>query len=216
MFQLSGNMVSNPSRHRTTNRCCTNPKGAFRADRARGGTIPNNRCVSEPDPIDEEFERALDQELDTIAEDDLKLRLHLRSRMSAANAKLTLLSRISCAKKRSVNANNARLKHSNIRMNLPLIRMNPHLILSPRKAGTSTQSWSIWTKCTKIRHQMPASRRDLLPDIEEINSTLRGIKNQRTETSQKHRRKKMPLVGVGFAWQSSCCFWRLLSMLMPI
>ena len=36
----------------------------------------------------------------------------------------------------------------------------------------------------------PASRRDLLPDIEEINSTLRGIKNQQAKNSQKHRRKK--------------------------
>ena len=63
---------------RTTNRCCTNPKRAFRADRARGGTSrPTTDAASEPDPIDDEFERALDQELDTIAEMILKLRLHL-------------------------------------------------------------------------------------------------------------------------------------------
>ena len=52
----------------------------------------------------------------------------------------------------------------------------------------------------------PASRRDLLPDIEEINSTLRGIRNQQAKNSQKHRRKKMPLVGVGFARQLSAAF----------
>ena len=30
---------------------------------------PQSDAISEPDPIDDEFERALDQELDTIAED---------------------------------------------------------------------------------------------------------------------------------------------------
>ena len=111
-------------------------------------------AVSETDPIDYEFERALDQELDTIAEDDPDVASAPAITHERSKREIDPLSRISCAKKRSVNANSARLKHSNIRMNLPLIRMNPHLILSPRKAGTSTQSWTIWTKCTKIRHQM--------------------------------------------------------------
>ena len=155
MFQLSGNMVSNPSRHGTTNRCCTNPKGAFRADRARGGTSrPTTRCGSEPDPIDDEFERALDQELDTIAEDDPEIApapviTHERSKREIDPSVADIL-REEAQREREQRAAET-FEHQD---EFALDADEPTSDPSPRKAGISIQSWTIWTKCTKIRHQM--------------------------------------------------------------
>ena len=104
--------------------------------------------------IDDEFERALDQELDTIAEDDPDVApapaiTHERSKREIDPSVADIL-REEAQREREQRAAET-FEHQD---EFALDRMNPHLIHSPRKAGTSIQSWTIWTKCTKIRHQM--------------------------------------------------------------
>ena len=101
----------------------------------------------------------------------------------------------------SVNANNARLKTSDIRMNLPLIH-EPTSDPQPGKAAYRSRADDLDEMYKDTASDAPASRRDLLPDIEE-KLTFVGIRNQQAKNSQKHRRKK-PLVGVGFARPLYC------------
>ena len=174
-------------------------------------------AVSETDPIDDEFERALDQELDTIGEDDPDVApapaiTHERSKREIDPSVADIL-REEAQREREQRAAET-FEHQD---EFALDTDEPTSDPQPKKSGYIDPKLDDLDEMYKdTASDAPASRRDLLPDIEEINSTLRGDKNQQTEKSQKHRRKKMPLVGVGFAWQSSCCFWRLLSMPMPI
>ena len=109
---------------------------------------PQSDAISEPDPIDDEFERALDQELDTIAEDASEIApspsiMHERS-------------------KREIDPSVA-----------DILREEAQREREQRAAETFEHQDEFALDADEPASDAPASRRDLLPDIEEINSTLR-------------------------------------------
>jgi len=134
-------------------------------------------AVSEPDPIDDEFERALDQELDTIAEDDPDVApapaiTHERSKREIDPSVADIL-REEAQREREQRAAET-FEHQD---EFALDADEPASDPQPKKSGYIDPKLDDLDEMYKdTASDAPASRRDLLPDIEEINSTLRRDK----------------------------------------
>ena len=133
--------------------------------------------ISEPNPIDDEFERALDQELDTLAEDDPDIApapaiTHERSKHEIDPSVADIL-REEAQREREQRAAET-FEHQD---EFALDADEPTSDPQPEKSGYIDPKLDDLDKMNKdIVSDAPASRRDLLPDIEEINSTLRQDK----------------------------------------
>ena len=131
----------------------------------------------EPDPIDDEFERALDQELDTIAEDDPEIAptpviTHERSKREIDPSVANIL-REEAQREREQRAAET-FEHQD---EFALDTDEPASEPQPKKSGYIDPKLDDLDEMYKdTASDAPASRRDLLPDIEEINSTLRRDK----------------------------------------
>ena len=138
---------------------------------------PQTDAVSEPDPIDDEFERALNQELDTIAEDDPESSpapaiTHERSKREIDPSVADIL-REEAQREREQRAAET-FEHQD---EFALDTDEPTSAPQPKKSGYIDPKFDDLDKMYKdTASDAPASRRDLLPDIEEINSTLRRDK----------------------------------------
>ena len=134
-------------------------------------------AVSEPDPIDDEFERALDQELDTIAEDDPDVApapaiTHERSKRGIDPSVADIL-REEAQREREQRAAET-FEHQD---GFALDTDEPTSDPQPKKSGYIDPKLDDLDEMYKdTASDAPAFRRDLLPDIEEINSTLRWDK----------------------------------------
>jgi predicted Zn finger-like uncharacterized protein len=134
-------------------------------------------AVSETDPIDYEFERALDQELDTIAEDDPDVApapaiTHERSKREIDPSVADIL-REEAQREREQRAAET-FEHQD---EFALDTDEPTSDPQPKKSGYIDPKLDDLDEMYKdTASDAPASRRDLLPDIEEINSTLRRDK----------------------------------------
>ena len=134
-------------------------------------------AVSEPDPIDEEFKRALDQELDTIGEDDPEIApapaiTHERSKREIDPSVADIL-REEAQRERAQRAAET-FEHQD---EFALDTDEPTSDPQPKKSGYIDPKLVDLDEMYKdTASDAPASRRDLLPDIEEINSTLRRDK----------------------------------------
>ena len=133
--------------------------------------------VPDPDPIDDEFERALDQELDTIAEDDPDVApapaiTHERSKREIDPSVADIL-REEAQREREQRAAET-FEHQD---EFALDTDEPTSDPQPKKSGYIDPKLDDLDEMYKdTASDAPASRRDLLPDIEEINSTLRRDK----------------------------------------
>ena len=133
--------------------------------------------VPDPDPIDDEFERALDQELDTIAEDDPEIApapaiTHERSKREIDPSVADIL-REEAQREREQRAAET-FEHQD---EFALDTDEPTSDPQPKKSGYIDPKLDDLDEMYKdTASDAPASRRDLLPDIEEINSTLRRDK----------------------------------------
>lgn len=133
--------------------------------------------VPDPDPIDDEFERALDQELDTIAEDDPDVApapaiTHERSKREIDPTVADIL-REEAQREREQRAAET-FEHQD---EFALDTDEPTSDPQPKKSGYIDPKLDDLDEMYKeTASDAPASRRDLLPDIEEINSTLRRDK----------------------------------------
>jgi predicted Zn finger-like uncharacterized protein len=138
---------------------------------------PQTDAVSEPDPIDDEFERALNQELDTIAEDDPESSpapaiTHERSKREIDPSVADIL-REEAQREREQRAAET-FEHQD---EFALDTDEPPSDPQPKKSGYIDPKFDDLDEMYKdTASDAPASRRDLLPDIEEINSTLRRDK----------------------------------------
>ena len=138
---------------------------------------PQTDAVSEPDPIDDEFERALNQELDTIAEDDPESSpapaiTHERSKREIDPSVADIL-REEAQREREQRAAET-FEHQD---EFALDTDEPTSDPQPKKSGYIDPKFDDLDEIYKdTASDAPASRRDLLPDIEEINSTLRRDK----------------------------------------
>ena len=138
---------------------------------------PQTDAVSEPDPIDDEFERALNQELDTIAEDDPESSpapaiTHERSKREIDPSVADIL-REEAQREREQRAAET-FEHQD---EFALDTDEPTSDPQPKKSGYIDPKFDDLDEMyTDTASDAPASRRDLLPDIEEINSTLRRDK----------------------------------------
>jgi predicted Zn finger-like uncharacterized protein len=138
---------------------------------------PQTDAVSEPDPIDDEFERALNQELDTIAEDDPESSpapaiTHERSKREIDPSVADIL-REEAQREREQRAAET-FEHQD---EFALDTDEPTSDPQPKKSGYIDPKFDDLDEMYKdTASDAPASRRDLLPDIEEINSTLRRDK----------------------------------------
>ena len=132
-------------------------------------------AISEPDPIDDEFERALDRELDTIAEDDLDVApaiTHERSKREIDPSVADIL-REEAQREREQRAAET-FEHQD---EFALDADEPASDSQPKKSGYIDPKLDDLDEMYKdTASDAPASRNDLLPDIEEINSTLRRDK----------------------------------------
>jgi predicted Zn finger-like uncharacterized protein len=134
-------------------------------------------AVSETDPIDYEFERALDQELDTIAEDDPDVApapaiTHEPSKREIDPSVADIL-REEAQREREQRAAET-FEHQD---EFALDTDEPTSDPQPKKSGYIDPKLDDLDEMYKdTASDAPASRRDLLPDIEEINSTLRRDK----------------------------------------
>ena len=134
-------------------------------------------AVSETDPIDYEFERTLDQELDTIAEDDPDVApapaiTHERSKREIDPSVADIL-REEAQREREQRAAET-FEHQD---EFALDTDEPTSDPQPKKSGYIDPKLDDLDEMYKdTASDAPASRRDLLPDIEEINSTLRRDK----------------------------------------
>ena len=133
--------------------------------------------VPDPGPIDDEFERALDQELDTIAEDDPDVApapaiTHERSKREIDPSVADIL-REEAQREREQRAAET-FEHQD---EFALDTDEPASDPQPKKSGYIDPKLDDLDEMYKdTASDAPASRRDLLPDIEEINSTLRRDK----------------------------------------
>ena len=133
--------------------------------------------VPDPDPIDDEFERALDQELDTITEDDPEIApapaiTHERSKREIDPSVADIL-REEAQREREQRAAET-FEHQD---EFALDADEPTSDPQPKKSGYIDPKLDDLDEMYKdTASEAPASRRDLLPDIEEINSTLRRDK----------------------------------------
>ena len=138
---------------------------------------PQSDAISEPDPIDDEFERALDQELDTIAEDASEIALspsimHERSKREIDPSVADIL-REEAQREREQRAAET-FEHQD---EFALDTDEPTSDLQPKKSGyIDPKLDDLDEMYNDTASDAPASSRDLLPDIEEINSTLRRDK----------------------------------------
>ena len=134
-------------------------------------------AVSETDPIDYEFERALDQELDTIAEDDPDVApapaiTHERSKREIDPSVADIL-REEAQREREQRAAETFEHQGEFALDTDEPTSDPQ----PKKSGYIDPKLDDLDEMYKdTASDAPASRRDLLPDIEEINSTLRRDK----------------------------------------
>ena len=134
-------------------------------------------AVSETDPIDYEFERALDQELDTIAEDDPDVApapaiTHERSKREIDPSVADIL-REEAQREREQRAAET-FEHQD---EFALDTDEPTSDPQPKKSGyIDPKLDDLDEMYNDTASDAPASSRDLLPDIEEINSTLRRDK----------------------------------------
>lgn len=133
--------------------------------------------VPDPDPIDDEFERALDQELDTIVEDDPDVApapaiTHERSKREIDPSVADIL-REEAQREREQRAAET-FEHQD---EFALDTDEPTSDPQPKKSGYIDPKLDDLDEMYKdTASDAPASRRDLLPNIEEINSTLRRDK----------------------------------------
>lgn len=133
--------------------------------------------VSEPNPIDDEFERALDQERDTLAEEDTDIApalaiTHERSKREIDPSVADIL-REEAQREREQRAAET-FEHQD---EFALDADEPASDPQPKKSGYIDPKLDDLDEMYKdTASDAPASRRDLLPDIEEINSTLRRDK----------------------------------------
>ena len=133
--------------------------------------------VPDPGPIDDEFERALDHELDTIAEDDPEITpahaiTHERSKREIDPSVADIL-REEAQREREQRAAET-FEHQD---EFALDADEPASDPQPKKSGYIDPKLDDLDEMYKdTASDAPASRRDLLPDIEEINSTLRRDK----------------------------------------
>jgi len=134
-------------------------------------------AISEPDPIDDEFERALVQELDTLAEDDPEIApspsiTHERSKREIDPSVADIL-REEAQREREQRAAET-FEHQD---EFALDADEPVSAPQPQKSGYIDPKLDDLDEMYKDTvSDAPKSRRDLLPDIEEINSTLRRDK----------------------------------------
>ena len=134
-------------------------------------------AISEPDPIDDEFERALVQELDTLAEDDPEIApspsiTHERSKREIDPSVADIL-REEAQREREQRAAET-FEHQD---EFALDADEPASYPQPQKSGYIDPKLDDLDEMYKDTvSDAPKSRRDLLPDIEEINSTLRRDK----------------------------------------
>ena len=138
---------------------------------------PQSDALSEPDPIDDEFERALDQELDTIVEEDPEISTspaitHERSKRGIDPSVADIL-REEAQREREQRAAETFEHQDKFALDVDKPTSDPQ----PEKSGYIDPKLDDLDEMYKdIASDAPASRRDLLPDIEEINSTLRRDK----------------------------------------
>ena len=133
--------------------------------------------VPDPDPIDDEFERALDQELDTIVEDDPDVApapaiTNERSKREIDPSVANIL-REEAQREREQRTAETFEQQDEFALDTDESTSDPQ----PKKSGYIDPKLDDLDEMYKdTASDAPASRRDLLPDIEEINSTLRRDK----------------------------------------
>ena len=136
---------------------------------------PQSDAVSEPDPIEDEFERALDPKSDTIAEDDPDVApaiTHERSKREIDPSVADIL-REEAQREREQRAAETFEHQDEFALDTDKPTSDPQ----PKKSGYIDPKLDDLDEMYKdTASDAPASRRDLLPDIEEINSTLRRDK----------------------------------------
>jgi len=165
--------------------------------------------IPDADPIDDEFERALDQELDTISQDDTETTpapaiTHERSKRKIDPSVADIL-REEAEREREQRAAET-FEHQD---EFALDGDDPSNAIQPQRSGYIDPKLDDLDELYKdTASDAPASRRDLLPDIEEINSTLRRDKKSTGKDIPKTKVQKMPLVVVVFARRLFCFFWR--------
>ena len=148
-------------------------------------------AVSEPGPIDDEFERALDQELDTILEDDPEISpapaiTHERSKREIDPSVADIL-REEAQREREQRAAET-FEHQD---EFALDADEPTSDPQPKKSGYIDPKLDDLDEMYKdTASDAPASRRDLLPDIEEINSTLRRDKKSANREEPESQTQK--------------------------
>ena len=155
--------------------------------------------ISEPNPIDDEFERALDQELDTIAEDDPDIApapaiTHERSKREIDPSVADIL-REEAQREREQRAAET-FEHQD---EFALDADEPTSDPQPKKSGYIDPKLDDLDEMYKdTAADAPASCRDLLPDIEEINSTLRRDKKSANREEPETQAQKNASVRRGF------------------
>ena len=151
--------------------------------------LPQSDAVSEPDPINDEFERALDQELDAITEDDHEIApaiTHERSRREIDPSVADIL-REEAQREREQRA----AETFNHQDEFTLDADEPTSDPQPEKSGYIDPKLDDLDKRYKdTASDASASRSDLLPDIEEINSTLRRDKKSANREESETQAQK--------------------------
>ena len=160
---------------------------------------PQSDALSEPDPIGDEFERVLDQELDTIVEDDPEISpapaiTHERSKREIDPSVADIL-REEAQREREQRAAET-FEHQD---EFALDADEPTSDPQPKKSGYIDPKLDDLDEMYKdTALDAPASRRDLLPDIEEINSTLRRDKKSTNREEPETQAQKNASVRRGF------------------
>jgi len=156
-------------------------------------------AISEPDPIDDEFERALVQELDTLAEDDPEIApspsiTHERSKREIDPSVADIL-REEAQREREQRAAET-FEHQD---EFALDADEPASDPQPQKSGYIDPKLDDLDEMYKDTvSDAPKSRRDLLPDIEEINSTLRRDKKSANREEPDTQAQKNASGRLGF------------------
>ena len=129
----------------------------------------------EPDPIDDEFERSLEQEIDVLADEDANIApaiTHERTKREIAPPVADILKE-EAQREREQRAAEAFENQDEFALNVD----EPTSDQQPKRSGYIDPKLDGLDELYKeTASNAPASRRDLLPDIEEINSTLRRDK----------------------------------------
>ena len=152
---------------------------------------PQSDAISEPDPIDDEFERALDQELDTFAEDASEIApspsiMHERSKREIDPAVADIL-REEAQREREQRAAETFEHQDEFALDADKPASDPQ----PKKSGYIDPKLDDLDGMYKDKvSDAPKSRRDLLPDIEEINSTLRRDKKSANREEPESQAQK--------------------------